>query len=129
MKAILFSVFALLIMASLVLALPKPLQQSFFPSDTSLEGTACTQKYSIEGAYCSVNIREFYQCLPTGSGLQWQQRSENCENYGETCVVVNSNPQCGIKDKSNLLIIILLAAIAIILVAIFLIKRRKRRRR
>ena len=47
----------------------------------SVMGTQCSNVYATTGDYCSGNIRIYYQCLQTMDGSEWQQRSENCEDY------------------------------------------------
>ncbi|RLJ00632.1 MAG: hypothetical protein DRP06_01690 [Candidatus Aenigmatarchaeota archaeon] len=62
-------------------------------------GESCTNQYKIIGDYCSGNIRQYLQCLPSVNGLTWQQRSENCGDYGYLCYAGDCVP----SSTSNIL--------------------------
>ena len=54
--------------------------------DGGIIGESCTNQYKTTGDYCSGNIRQYLQCLPGSYGsMTWQQRSENCGDYGYIC--------------------------------------------
>lgn len=64
------------------------------PSSLSIMGSSCSNLYSTTGEYCSGHVRIYYQCFETLDGGQWQQRSENCEDYSGRCVEEDGKAKC-----------------------------------
>jgi len=91
-------------------------------SPLSIAGSECSNIYASTGDYCSGNIRIYYQCLQTMSGMEWQQRSENCEDYlGKgRCTESDGKARCvdfaGSRTESKAVIIVSIALILIGLV-------------
>lgn len=69
---------------------------SIAPSENTLMGSACSNLYATTGDYCSGHMRIYYQCLETLDGGEWQQRTENCEDYigGGRCAVQSGQAKC-----------------------------------
>ena len=81
-------------------------------SPLSIMGSQCSNRYATTGDYCSGNIRIYYQCLQTADGMEWQQRSENCEDYpGKArCSEADGTAKCvdfaGSNDNTRLMVIL-----------------------
>ena len=60
----------------------------------SFAGTECSNLYASSNEYCSGHVRIYYQCLPTVDGGEWQQRSENCEDYSGRCIEEDGSARC-----------------------------------
>lgn len=90
----------------------------------SIVGESCTNQYKISGSYCSGNIRQYFQCLPSVSGLTWQQRSENCGDYNYICYAGD----CVESSTSNVFmqnILLIVGIIIAVLIAFWLGMRRR----
>lgn len=99
----------ILIAMPLVLALNKPASDNLYAISqpdalsTGLQGQTCYETYSTTGSYCSVNIREYYQCVPSMSGNVWEFRSENCGSYtGMTCKMQDGKAECVSGSSTNI---------------------------
>jgi len=121
------SIFALLFILSLLAISPvlavsqppnfNPLSEKTIYSVTgaSIEGESCSNQYKVTGSYCSGNIRQYFQCLPSSSGLTWQKRSENCGDYNYICYAGDCVPSStsNIFKQKFLLIFIITALTAV----------------
>jgi len=93
-----------------------PLSKSDIYSVTgaSIEGEPCSNQYKISGSYCSGNIRMYYQCLPSSTGLTWQKRSENCGDYNYICYAGDCVPSSTSNIfKQKILLFFLIIALSI----------------
>ena len=86
-------------------------------------GQPCTNLYATTGEYCSGHIRQYYQCVPSTTGGQWERRSENCADYftGGICMEDSGKATCevGVTDHvKNTTIWLLVAIIAGIILLI-----------
>ena len=64
------------------------------PSPLSIMGSECSNLYKTTSEYCSGHVRIYYQCLETMDGGEWQQRSENCEDYSGRCIEEDGQAKC-----------------------------------
>jgi hypothetical protein len=62
----------------------------------NIAGQSCSNMYATTGEYCSGHIRQYYQCLPSTTGGQWERRSENCMDYltGGICMEDSGKATC-----------------------------------
>jgi len=108
MKKIVVPIIILLVMVSLVMAVEKPIGDELFAITqpdaliTGLSGQRCYKDYATTGEYCSVNIREYYQCLPRLDGSEWVFKSENCGDYGQSCIVDDGKATCVSSSASDI---------------------------
>ena len=110
MKKIVVPIIILLVMMnlSLVIAVDKPVSDNLFAISqpealtSGLVGQKCYKDYSTTGEYCSINIREYYQCLPRTGGSEWVFKSENCGTYGQSCKMDDGKATCVSSSASSM---------------------------